>query len=296
MDICDLPVYIQLDQLNQLRDSFEQQSRRPQRLSNKGKTLFVLAHPDDETITGAGYLARLGFLAKFRSIDRLGSLWNKLSGKLPRQFALAKWVKPPVVYYATLGEKGNHNGVRTDEPLKVVRREELKKAAKILGIKTFVDRFSDGELQQIIWRLELRILAFLKRECPDRVITFAPSGLTGHADHKAIADATTRAVERYNQTAEKPIELYYRVIDPNEKGITGPFITYDPEYDITHTKSTSVFRKRILRAIEAHQTQVPEMGTIYTAFEKYAKKPQNPPRYKGETSKIWREETYCRVK
>lgn len=69
MDICDLPVYIQLDQLNQLRDSFEQQSRRPQRLSNKGKTLFVLAHPDDETITGAGYLARLGFLAKFRSID-----------------------------------------------------------------------------------------------------------------------------------------------------------------------------------------------------------------------------------
>lgn len=271
-------------------------NNRPKRLSTRGKTAFVLAHPDDETITGAGYLARLGTLAKLRAIRHLVSLTNQLLGILPRQYVRAKfsWVATPVAYYASLGEKGNHNGVRPEEKLEKIRSEELQQVTKILGMRAEIDSLGDGKLKEGEEQLEEKILYYLEKEQPDRVITFPSSGLTGHPDHIAISRAATRAVERYNQKSSQPIELYYRVIDSKEKGITGPYILHDP-LSITHKRRVFPFRRKIRQVIEAHRTQVPEMGTIYLAFKKYAKKPQSPPHYKGETAKIWKTETYHRV-
>lgn len=269
---------------------------QPKRLSIVGKTVFVLAHPDDETIVGAGYLAQLGTLAKFRASDRLFAITNHFVKKLPLHFALSErsWVEAPSIYYASLGEKGNHNGVRTNEPLEKIRREEVNQAAKILGARIEIDNLGDGELEEKEQLLELKILHFLRREQPGRVITFPPSGLTGHPDHKAVSRAATNAVRRFNQESKRSIELYYRVIDPDERGITGPFIHHD-RLPITHQKRTFFFRGKIRRTIESHRTQVPEMGTIYPAFQHYAKRPQNPPEYRGKTTSIWNKETFHRV-
>lgn len=269
---------------------------QPKRLSMMGKTVFILAHPDDETIVGAGYLAQLGTLAKFRAISQLVAFANQFVKKLSLHFALSErsWIETPSIYYATLGEKGNHNGVRTNEPLEKIRREEVNQAAKILGARIEIDNIGDGKLENREQLLEQKILHFLRREQPDRVITFPPSGLTGHPDHKAVSRAATNAVRRFNQESKRSIELYYRVIDPDERGITGPFIHHD-RLPITHQKRTILFRGKIRRTIEAHRTQVPEMGTIYPAFQRYAKRPQSPPEYRGKTTSIWKKETFHRI-
>ena len=271
------------------------------RLPLTGKTAFVLAHPDDETVTGVGYLGKLGRLARFKVINRLLKKCNQLSGKLPRHWGLSvmlskiRAVETPVMYYATMGENGKHNGVREEEDLSRVRFDELQQAAKILRAKINIGHFHDGSLIEAHKKLEERIFEFLEREKPDRVITFPPTGITGHLDHREISFATLKAVEKYNQQhPEREISLFFRVIHPGDREITGPYIYHD-ELPITHRSKVSKVlfsKKKICEVIQAHRTQVPEMGTIFTAFRKFAKQPLDPPHYKGERKKIWKEETF----
>jgi len=129
----------------------------------------IYAHPDDETFSAGGTFA------KYSSAGARCTLFCATDGDAGKSSAIA------VASKAELG---------------ALRREELRAAAHILGI-TALDfgGYPDGNLggadqDELIGR----IVAHVRRERPQVVITFAPEGAPNqHRDHKAISRAATAA-------------------------------------------------------------------------------------------------------
>jgi LmbE family N-acetylglucosaminyl deacetylase len=130
----------------------------------------VFAHPDDETF------ATGGTLAKYTEDDVRVTL-----------------------YCATDGDAGRSSGVPVSsrEELGRIRRAELLEASARLGIRTVEHGgHADGALNAADPDVVIgQIVAFLRRERPQVVLTFGPEGApTGHRDHRAICRFATSAV------------------------------------------------------------------------------------------------------
>lgn len=143
-----------------------------------GRTLaIVVAHPDDESYSSYGTVARHAGDPDFRL----------------------------VVLHATDGEGGEiAPGVPTTrEGLGAWRRTEDANAWRVLGRPP--DRhdwlgFPDGGLAQVgVDVLRRTIAQFLREERPDVVITLGPDGVTGHPDHMLMSQATTEAFHLVRQ-------------------------------------------------------------------------------------------------
>jgi LmbE family N-acetylglucosaminyl deacetylase len=130
----------------------------------------VFAHPDDETFATGGTLARHA----------------RAGGRV-------------VVYSATDGDAGRSSGIpfSSREELGRIRRAELREACKVLGV-AHVEHggHPDGALAAADPDVVIgQIVAFLRRERPQVVLTFGPEGApTGHRDHRAICRFATSAV------------------------------------------------------------------------------------------------------
>jgi LmbE family N-acetylglucosaminyl deacetylase len=123
------------------------------------KTLLaVLAHPDDESFIFGGTLA----------------MQVRAGGKA-------------AILCLTDGQVGRTGGICTREELGRVRREELRRAAKILGIEhLFTPGLMDGGLDAVGDEAGTRIVReHIERFQADVLLTFGPEGASGHADHKA---------------------------------------------------------------------------------------------------------------
>jgi LmbE family N-acetylglucosaminyl deacetylase len=136
------------------------------------KMLLVFAHPDDESFSAGGTIF---------------------------QYAKNGWHISLIT--ATNGEKGSF-GPYTDETGNILgerRQEELKKAAKLLGIEhiEFLE-FPDFGLKQLTpGTLEDPIYIYMKTTLPDIVITHDPTGITNHPDHTKVCYAVTYAFQKY---------------------------------------------------------------------------------------------------
>lgn len=150
------------------------------------KVIFSFAHPDDETFSSGGTIA-----------------------KLVKNGVIVKLI------CATRGEAGSTGdpSLCKHEDLPKVREEELKKAAGILGISEIIFLgLVDGTLHKIPQsKIVESVLQILQKEKPDVVITFNKTGGSNHPDHKAIGKATTKAFEKYMQLAKKHARLYHNV-------------------------------------------------------------------------------------
>jgi LmbE family N-acetylglucosaminyl deacetylase len=129
----------------------------------------VFAHPDDETYATGGTIAR------YSSEGVRCSL-----------------------YCATDGDAGQSSGIPVSSraELGAVRRAELQAACEVLGISTLVcGGHPDGGLHDVNPDVVLsEIVALIRRERPDVVITFGPEGApTQHRDHRAISRLATAA-------------------------------------------------------------------------------------------------------
>ena len=132
-----------------------------------GTVLGVWAHPDDETYLSSGLMA----LAR-RAGNRV------------------------VCVTATRGEHG------TDDPrnwpparLARTRTYELAAAMTVLGVDEhrWLD-FEDGTLARLDLAHGAAMVTDLLAEIrPDTVVTFGPDGMTGHPDHRAVAEWVRRA-------------------------------------------------------------------------------------------------------
>ena len=146
--------------------------------------LFVFAHPDDETFSSGGTIAKLT------------SAKHKVK-----------------LITATRGEVGQPGTppITTMEELPKVREQELRRAAKILGIsEIFFLGFIDGKLRYARnENLENKILSIFKKEKPDVIVTFDKTGASNHPDHKAIGRAATNAFFKYKDLVNKHVKLYH---------------------------------------------------------------------------------------
>jgi LmbE family N-acetylglucosaminyl deacetylase len=143
----------------------------------------LFAHPDDETFAIGGTLARYAGDGVRCSL-----------------------------YCATDGDAGRSSGIPVSSraELGVIRRAELEAACAALGVST-LERggFPDGALAAADPdRVMSDIVALLRRERPQVVLTFGPEGApTGHLDHKAICRLATSAVLLAGTTTAFPEQL-----------------------------------------------------------------------------------------
>lgn len=153
--------------------------------------LAIFAHPDDETFTAGGTLAL---------------------------HAARGWrVKLVCV---THGEKGRAGrGGLSDEAYKQLRADELREAARHLGVdELMLFDWGDGEVSKRPAEQTIaELLAIMQRTRPAVVLTFGPDGISGHADHVAISQRVTSAFHHYRREmahAEFLPQLYYVVRSP----------------------------------------------------------------------------------
>lgn len=121
--------------------------------------MTVFPHPDDETMASGGLL-----------------------------LAAKKYGWKTVVVTLTHGEAGKIYLDAKGKTLKQIRREELKKAIKILQVDDLVlGNFPDGKLKRskLSWIKWLK--KQIKRYSPSLVISYDHSGLTGHPDHISLS-------------------------------------------------------------------------------------------------------------
>ena len=129
----------------------------------------VYAHPDDETFLTGGIIPK--YAAAGIGTD---------------------------LYCATSGDAGKNSSVPVSsrEELARIREDELRSAARILGIESIeLGTYGDGTLHELEpTTLIGDVVSFLRRTKPDVVIGFGPEGApTGHKDHRAMSRVVTAA-------------------------------------------------------------------------------------------------------
>ena len=105
------------------------------------KIVFVFAHPDDESFSSGGTIAKL-----------------------------AKKGEKVILITATRGEAGEVGDppLTTKENLGKTREKELRNAAKILGVRNIIFlNFIDGTLFRNLKALSKKVLSTLREENPD---------------------------------------------------------------------------------------------------------------------------------
>ncbi|AZR72805.1 hypothetical protein BBF96_05000 [Anoxybacter fermentans] len=202
---------------------------------------FILAHPDDESFIPSGTIAKYSH----------------------------QGIK--VIYIcATRGEKGHDGNIKGQIPpdeLKIIRINELERACKILGINDlYVLDYPDGHLNELNPSEPIyRLVTFLRREKPDIIITFDPTGISNHKDHITVHKWVTHAYYLCNNPFYKterqeiytPVKLYYLTV-PSHHLIS---ITNSKEQKryidnkITTIINVTDYLEEKKKAIRCHQTQ-----------------------------------------
>lgn len=187
----------------------------------------VLAHPDDESFAMGGTLAKY-----------------------------AKEGVTIVLIVATHGEAG----IRKTETSTAarVRDEELRAACEELGVATVRNLgYPDGHLKEAEETAAVRrLLEEMRRFLPSVVVTFGPDGVSGHPDHVAIGQWTTKAFRAYARKKGSSPLLYYIV--PSEAtrqgcGVSG--MTKQSRRGHLVSIDIEAFRLQKVRASQKHRSQ-----------------------------------------
>jgi N-acetyl-1-D-myo-inositol-2-amino-2-deoxy-alpha-D-glucopyranoside deacetylase len=243
------------------------------------RLLAVHAHPDDETITTGGLLARCAN-AGVRTV--LVTCTDGRYGPVNPELGLAL-------------ESGG---------LAKVRRDELHAAARVLGIGEVVwlghhDSGMSGAQTSLapeaFWSrpvdlLVRQMVAVVRRFRPHAVVTYDPIGCTGHPDHVQAHRMTLLAVAAAGEACAMPEEgpawlvrqVFYPVfpfselerfiMDEVTAGRPHPFegqpaadINYArPDDAVTHSVGISAVYQRKRDALYSHRTQVgPHYPQLY---------------------------------
>jgi len=143
--------------------------------------LTIFAHPDDESLSCGGTLARLA----------------DAGAKV-------------VLLCASRGERGSISdpALVTEGDLASVRTRELQDAAAVLGIAdVIVLDHRDGNLRwEHVPEFHAEIVALVEKHRPAAVITFGEDGLYWHLDHIGVHERTYTALRSFGEEAPP---LYY---------------------------------------------------------------------------------------
>jgi bacillithiol biosynthesis deacetylase BshB2 len=171
------------------------------KIEKERHVLVIFPHPDDEALGVAGTLAMYA------------------KNNVPITYACL-----------TLGEMGRNLGnppFATRETLPKIRKQELEKAAEIIGIQDLRmmglrDKTVEFEDDEKMVKLVTDLIEELN---PSLIITFYP-GYSVHPDHEATGRAVVRAVRRIPE--EKRPKLYCSAFSKDcERNLGAPDIVYD---------------------------------------------------------------------
>jgi LmbE family N-acetylglucosaminyl deacetylase len=154
-----------------------------------GTILLVFAHPDDESFTCAGVVAK---------------------------YVRTGWTADLVC--ATRGESGERGPYdqASKRQLGNIRTEELERAAKILGISSVTNlQYKDGVLKAVLpGELEDTLFKIMIKRTPSVVLTYEPGGISNHPDHIKVTTATTVAFQKYAEAIREVRKKQISVDNP----------------------------------------------------------------------------------
>lgn len=145
------------------------------------RVLVVMPHPDDEAIFAGG-----------------------LIHKLTTEHISVR------IITMTLGEQSTLRwGLKAGEKLATVRKKELIRALRILGVTdNHIYQYPDGKLGSIGEKIQKTIRTNIQHFQPTHVITLEPDGIYGHPDHVALSAFVTQEVNKH-------IQLLYITVSPS---------------------------------------------------------------------------------
>ncbi len=164
----------------------------------KKVAVAIFAHPDDEAFGPAGTIH-----------------------KLTRDYDV-------YLLCATKGEIGE-TSIENKKPLHEIRADELRKSAKILGVKkVYFLGFIDGTLSNSLYhKLAAEIEKHLKKLMPELILTMNPNGGSGHIDHIVVSMVSSFVFERLSFI--KKIMYTAQTKEVTDKSAKYPYFIYRPQ-------------------------------------------------------------------
>lgn len=221
------------------------------------KLLGVFAHPDDESFTSAGTMAK---------------------------YAKSGWQIDLVC--ATRGERGSRGPYSAPGEMELgnIRERELQDAGSHIGITsiTFLD-YKDGTLaKEVPGEIEDKLVSIFTELAPDIVLTFEPGGISNHPDHMKLTVAATFAFQKYaaERAEAKPDDpnrpkLYYACMPQSitsylqKKGVIPEESFGKPWKGVEDKKVATVIdiqRMRSIKtkALKAHISQTEDVAKFFS--------------------------------
>jgi len=187
------------------------------------RILFVLAHPDDADFICGGIVARLA--EEGCDIHYL---------------------------FVTRGDNGTDDPAMTPARLTVIREQEQRHAAELLGVQTitFLEGYLDGEVEATL-ALRRDIALVVRQWRPDVVFTFDPwKRYDMHPDHRAVGICTQDAL--VNAGARNFPEQLRDGMRPHSVKHIYYFSTDQPN----HWVDTSGVIEKKIAAMRCHESQM----------------------------------------
>lgn len=205
--------------------------------------LFLLAHPDDETFIAGGTIAKYA----------------------------AAGVEIGVVC-ATRGERGKTGDVCSRDELAYVREAEVRDAAQILGIRHLeILSYEDQKLASApADEIRCALVAALRRQRPQIVVTFDPNGMNLHPDHIAISrfasDAVAAAADPrwYPETGEAHTVERMLWCGPGRVFDLGAMENLAGRAGMDFLIDIRPYRDKKNAALRAHRTQYPGLKKLFS--------------------------------
>jgi LmbE family N-acetylglucosaminyl deacetylase len=199
------------------------------------KILAIFAHPDDESYGPAGTLAKAtknGHIVSLLTLTRGESSSLGISKDL------------------------------SEAEVAICRCEELKSAAKILGIQHVrMHSFPDKKLQNIPAEIGMKIIEkeinILK---PDIIITYHDNTISGHPDHLAVTNWTFNAVKSMTPS---PTLCLFGLDRVQTSMVTFQKLIPINNDEITHKIDVEDYLDSKINAIRCHKTQ----NEVWRQFE-----------------------------
>jgi N-acetylglucosamine malate deacetylase 2 len=198
-----------------------------------GKRLAaVFAHPDDESFGPGGTFARYA---------ALGVEMTLICG--------------------TRGEAGSIGYSKRYGPelLGRIRQAELEAAVEVLGFRSLhMLGYADKGVPDVgLERGREDVLIILRTAAPDLVIAFHPSGISGHADHRAMTRYAAAAVAKLAAESGRTIPLHYYTLPVSvTREVKDRELPPVPDEDISVVLDTAAYAEIKRRAVHCHRTQL----------------------------------------
>ena len=204
--------------------------------------LFFLAHPDDETFLAGGTIAKYA----------------------------AAGVEIGVVC-ATRGQRGKTGDVCSRDDLAAVREAELRSAAGILGIRRLEILSWEDQTLASASPDEIRrsMVAAIRSQRPQIVVTFDPNGMNLHTDHIAISrfssDAVAAAADPrwYPETGDPYCVERMLWCAPGRVFDLGGMENIADRAGMDYLIDISPYRDQKNAALRAHRTQYPGLKKLF---------------------------------